>query len=383
MDIDDLSATNETSIIGMLRGSQSVEAPIIRTEDVFDASDPALTLMGGGVPFSPRRLIFVDGFVWQTFGDRIQEYFSARGLEATFHPIDLAEHDKNITQLIQVLTLIDEFEPLRRSEPILVIGGGVLLDVVGLACAVFRRGSPYIRVPTTLLGQVDAGIGLKTGVNFGRGKNRLGAYHPPLATILDSQFLSTLPARQLANGLAEMIKVAIACDAALFASLEAYLNTGSRDLSRGEALEHLVDRAAASMVAELSANPFEAELARTVDFGHSFGPAIELEESLGLLHGESVAIDASLSSAIALERGILSTSDFKRIRDLILGAGLPLDHVGITAEQLFQGLLQATRHRNGKQNLPVPHSCGGVTFVQDCTVDEVARALELIRRGHA
>lgn len=106
-----------------------------------------------------------------------------------------------------ILEAVHQFGIDRRSEPIIAIGGGVCLDVVGLAASLYRRRTPYIRVPTTLLAYVDASVGAKTGVNFAGGKNKLGSYVPPAATFLDCAFFQTLPQRQISNGLAEMLKV--------------------------------------------------------------------------------------------------------------------------------------------------------------------------------
>ena len=109
----------------------------------------------------------------------------------------------------KVLEEVHRFGIDRRSEPIIAIGGGVCLDVVGLAASLYRRRMPYIRIPTTLLAYIDASVGAKTGVNFANGKNKIGSYIPPIATFLDRSFIQTIPRRQISNGMAEMLKVHI------------------------------------------------------------------------------------------------------------------------------------------------------------------------------
>lgn len=124
-------------------------------------------------------------------------------------PLPTTEDNKSMEHMTRILEEVHKFGIDRRSEPIIAIGGGVCLDVVGLAASLYRRRTPYIRVPTTLLSYIDASVGAKTGVNFANGKNKLGSYIPPVATFLDRTFIQTVPRRQVSNGMAEMLKVLI------------------------------------------------------------------------------------------------------------------------------------------------------------------------------
>merc|ERR1712224_327383 len=151
-----------------------------------------------------RRLVVIDETVHDHYGDQVRAYFEARGVE----------HE------ILVLPMVEEFNIDRRTEPVLAIGGGVCLDVVGLASTLFRRRTPYIRVPTTCLSYVDASVGAKNGVNFAGSKNRLGTYVPPCASLLDPVFFATQAHREVANGMAEMAKMAIIKSPELYALLE-------------------------------------------------------------------------------------------------------------------------------------------------------------------
>merc|ERR1719324_1752111 len=134
----------------------------------------------------------------------------------------MVEDEKSMDQVLEVARAMKKFNIDRRTEPVLAFGGGVALDVVGLACTLFRRKTPYIRVPTTTLSYVDASVGAKSGVNFMGSKNRLGAYVPPVAALLDSQFLRTEEQRAVASGVAEMSKMAIMKSPELFELLEAH-----------------------------------------------------------------------------------------------------------------------------------------------------------------
>jgi 2-epi-5-epi-valiolone synthase len=132
------------------------------------------------------------------------------------------EENKTLDHYLALARELDCFPIHRRDEPIIAIGGGVLTDLVGFVAASYRRGVPYVKVPTTLMGYVDASIGIKTGLNFNSNKNRLGSFHAPQAVLLDKAFLKTLPRRHILNGVCEIIKLAVIKDAPLFGLLETH-----------------------------------------------------------------------------------------------------------------------------------------------------------------
>lgn len=156
-----------------------------------------------------KRFVVIDQTVNQLYGSRVAKYFEDRGVVYKILPLPTTEENKCLELVTKILEELHEFNIDRRTEPIVAVGGGVCLDVVGLAASLYRRRTPYIRVPTTLLAYVDASVGAKTGVNFAGGKNKLGSYVPPVATFLDRSFFQTLPPRQISNGMAEMLKVPI------------------------------------------------------------------------------------------------------------------------------------------------------------------------------
>merc|ERR1719364_204524 len=156
-----------------------------------------------------RRLVVIDETVHGLYGDRVRAYFEARGVEYQLLVLPMVEENKDTDMMLKVAKKMKEFNIDRRTEPVLAIGGGVCLDVGGGAASLFRRRTPYIRVPTTCLSYVDASVGAKSGVNFGGSKNRLGLYVPPCASLLDPVFFATQAHREAANGRAEMAKMAI------------------------------------------------------------------------------------------------------------------------------------------------------------------------------
>merc|ERR1712070_617758 len=153
-------------------------------------------------------------------GDRLKAYFEARGVEYDVLRLNMVEDEKDMDKVMAVAEAMKKFNIDRRTEPVIAIGGGVALDIVGLAASLFRRRTPYIRVPTTALSYVDASVGAKSGVNFKGYKNALGMYVPPAAALLDSDFFKTESPRRIANALAEMAKMAIMKSSELFELLE-------------------------------------------------------------------------------------------------------------------------------------------------------------------
>jgi 3-dehydroquinate synthase len=251
----------------------------------------------------------------------------------------------------------------------------VLLDVAGFAASLYRRGLPYVRIPTTLMGLIDAGIGIKTGVNFDAHKNRLGAYFAPQRAYLDTQFLRTLDDRHVANGIAEIIKMAIVRDLRLFELLEESIDGLIADRFCGRtAYREILVRAAVGMLEELSSNLWEAVLERVVDYGHTFSPKLEMAALPELLHGEAVAIDMALSLVLAAQRELINPEELSRALGLLDAYGLPTHHGQCEEELLMQALAETTSHRDGLQRVPLSRGIGDAVFVNDLTRTEIRSA---------
>ncbi|XP_015229021.1 PREDICTED: 2-epi-5-epi-valiolone synthase-like isoform X1 [Cyprinodon variegatus] len=296
-------------------------------------------------------------------------------------PLPTTEENKNMELVTKILEEVHQFGIDRRSEPIIALGGGVCLDVVGLAASLYRRRTPYIRVPTTLLSYVDASVGAKTGVNFAGGKNKLGSYVPPVATFLDSSFFQTLPLRQISNGLAEMLKMALMKHRSLFELLE----------SNGKKLLHAKlqpsetcsdseqeDSAAASMriaietmLEELAPNLWEDDLDRLVDFGHLISPELEMRVLPALLHGEAVNIDMSLMVYVAHQKGLLTKKEKDRIIRCMLGLELPVWHQDCSLALVQKSLEERLKHSAGSLRMPLPTGLGRAEIFHDMIEDDI------------
>ncbi|MFC8182065.1 sedoheptulose 7-phosphate cyclase [Rhodococcus sp. NPDC057297] len=387
-----LSHTTDADSAWKVEAVKQVEYHVIAARDLFALKSTQLLDSCSAAPLTrgDRRLIIIDANVDRIHGDRIRRYFEHHGVDAHFVPMRADETVKEWSSVIRVVDAMNGFGIDRRREPVIAIGGGVLLDVVGFAASVYRRGTPYIRIPTTLIGLVDAGVGVKTGVNYAMGKNRLGTYAPAIATYVDRAFLRTLDDRHLSNGLAEILKMALIKSVDLFELLETYGPRLIADNLQGTSGE--LDTAATQVIAEsihlmleeLQPNLWESCLERCVDYGHTFSPTLEMEALPALLHGEAVGIDMALTSALGFLRGSLGSADLDRILTVMKQLGLPvwndvLDKTGL----LDAALADTVRHRDGRQRLPLPVGIGGHHFANDVTPGEIASALKLLSRKNA
>lgn len=305
--------------------------------------------------------------------------FEERNLLAM--PFD--EEAKALETVELVLRFASERELPRRGV-FVAIGGGSCTDVVGLAASLFRRGAPHIKVPTTLMGMVDAGIATKNGVNFHGAKNRVGTFHPPEVTIVTPLLLRTLPARHIANGLAECVKLAVIGDEPLFRSLTNAVEFGVSDLVQVR-LDHLcsiVTRSISTMLQCLSDNLYEENsLERSVDFGHTISPALEIMTGGQLLHGEAVAIDIAFHAALAHQLGYIDATDEASVLILLRKLNLPVWHSLIDVDFLLASYRNALAHRGGRLNLPMPNRIGNCVFLgmEAITEASIRHAIERAR----
>ncbi|ACU38114.1 sedoheptulose 7-phosphate cyclase [Actinosynnema pretiosum subsp. pretiosum] len=338
-----------------------------------------------------RCLMIVDANVHRLHGDRIRAYFEHHGIALTALPLAIDETQKSLRTVERIVDAFGEFG-LIRKEPVLVVGGGLLTDVAGFACAVFRRSTDYVRVPTSLIGLIDASVAIKVAVNHGRTKNRLGAFHASKEVVLDFSFLGTLPTEQVRNGMAELVKIAVVANAEVFRLLEKYgedlLHTafgtvdGTPQLR--ETARKVTHEAIGTMLALEAPNLRELDLDRAIAFGHTWSPALELAPETPYLHGHAISVDMALSCTIAERRGYLATSERDRIFWLLSKVGLSLDSPHLTPELLRAATESIVQTRDGLQRAAMPRPIGTCCFVNDLTESELLDGLaahrELVAR---
>eukprot|EP00775_Hariotina_reticulata_P007120 gene7119-7334_t len=325
-----------------------------------------------------RRLVVVDENVHQLYREQIDKYFQHHGVEVHLMPLPTREENKEFDLVFKIAEALEDFKLNRRQEPIIAIGGGVCLDAAGLAANLYRRNTGIIKVPTTVMGVVDASIGIKTAVNFHEKKNKLGTYCPPLGVFYDTSFLQTLEQRHISNGAAEILKMACIKDEKLFSLLERHAEDLISNKFQGEVGSQAFRRSIQGMLEELEYNLWEAILVRLVDYGHTISPELEMAALRGsdmLLHGEAVNIDMALSTEIAVGRGLLTAEERHRVLQLMLKLRLPLWHSKCSVQLFMKGLADMTRARDGLQRVPLMKGLGAAVFVNDITEEEMAAAV--------
>lgn len=244
-----------------------------------------------------------------------------------------------------------------RDSLLVALGGGVVGDLAGFAAAVYQRGMPFVQVPTTLLAQVDSSVGGKTAVNHARGKNMIGAFHQPLAVIADVATLDSLPERELRAGLAEVIKHGVALDEDFVVWLEANLE---RILRRERsALSHAVKRCCELKAAVVAADERESGVRALLNFGHTFGHAIEAAVGYGgWLHGEAVAAGMVMAARLSRSLGLVGEAEAARVRRLVERAGLPVAGPRIPPEELVAHMAVDKKAAQGKLRFVVLEAIG-------------------------
>lgn len=364
----------------MVSATRPVRYQVLETRGLFEPANPTL-LAHFGARGRRRALVVIDDNVDRFHGQGVRTWFERHDVEARYVRMAAAENEKTLDNVLRISRAMHAFGLSRRNEPLLGIGGGVLLDLVGFAASLYRRGVPYVRVPTTLIGLVDAGVGVKTGVNFDQHKNRLGSYYAPVAAYLDRCFLASLDERHMANGMAEILKMALVRDARLFELLERHAHELiAARLQGGVGHDEVFARAIQGMLEELEPNLWEDELERRVDYGHSFSPVLEMQALPELLHGEAVGIDMILSLLLSLGRGLVTPSQLERVVTLMRALDLPIYHSLVTPDLMWQALQDTVCHRDGLQRLPLTRGIGACVFVNDVSRAELEEAVTRHRR---
>ncbi|XP_041639835.1 2-epi-5-epi-valiolone synthase [Cheilinus undulatus] len=333
-----------------------------------------------------KRFVVVDQEVYKIYGSKITEYLEANNVLYKILALPTTEENKSMEMVLKILQEVNNFSLDRRTEPIIAFGGGVCLDIVGLAASLYRRRTPYIRVPTTLLSYIDASVGAKTGVNFANCKNKLGAYVPPAAALLDLSFIQTVPRRHISNGLAEMLKMALMKHRGLFELLEKHgcmlldskfqTEQSANGCSCLQVASQATYIAITTMLEELAPNLWEDDLDRLVDFGHLISPALEMKVLPSLLHGEAVNIDMSYMIYVSKERGLLTEEEKQRIISCMVGLELPVWHEACTMELIQRSLQDRLKHSGGLVRMPLPVGLGKSEIFNDTSCEILQRAYE-------
>ncbi len=259
---------------------------------------------------------------------------------------------------------------LNRKSLLIAFGGGVIGDMGGFSASLYNRGIDFIQIPTTLLSQVDASVGGKTGINNRFGKNLIGAFHQPRAVYIDPNFLNTLPSREFGAGVAEIVKMAVTFNAPFFEWLE------NNDLREGDNLQYALQKAVETKAAVVEEDEKEQGLRAALNYGHTFGHVIENETKYETyLHGESVAIGMVMANMLACEVGLMDEDEAKRVKALLGRYGLPLSYPISDVEKFYQAFFLDKKSADSAITFILPRGIGGVEITDKIEAGTVKKIL--------
>jgi 3-dehydroquinate synthase len=271
---------------------------------------------------------------------------------------------------------------LDRRAWVLALGGGVVGDLAGFVAATFLRGIPFVQAPTTIVSQVDASIGGKTGVNHPLGKNLIGAFHQPCLVCIDTALLRTLPRRELAAGLAEVVKHALIRDAALFAFLEQNIERAVGLELEDDQLDWLIAANARIKAEVVAADEKESGLRAILNYGHTIGHAIESASQYGYLHGEAVILGMIGAGEIAAQRGLWPAAERERQDQLLARLGIPPGLSRLSADLVLERTRADKKRLEGRHRFVLARGIGQVEITDGISDAEVRAAVEYIQRRH-
>lgn len=280
------------------------------------------------------------------------------------------EEYKNFKTIEYILDKMFEYK-LDRKSILIAFGGGVVGDMTGFAASIYQRGIDFIQIPTTLLSQVDASVGGKTGINNKYGKNLLGAFHQPKAVYIDTAFLKTLPQREFNAGFAEIVKMAVTFDSELFDFLE------NADLSNSDMLTRTVAKCVQLKADIVSKDEKEMGIRAALNYGHTFGHVIENETNYSeFLHGEAVAIGMVMANKLACELGFMTSDEASRVKRLLQKYDLPVSYTIKDIDDFYEHFFLDKKSANDKIKFILPKHLGHHAITSEISEKIVKKVLK-------
>lgn len=360
-------SSNPSSTVHIELGDRSYD--ILIGSGLFDSLDSY-----AAVPKSATALIVTNTTVAPLYAARLHAALAQRHREVLEVHLPDGEQYKDWATLNRIFDVLLG-HGCDRKTVLYALGGGVIGDMTGFAAACYMRGVPFVQVPTTLLAQVDSSVGGKTAVNHPLGKNMIGAFYQPQVVVCDLDTLDTLPARELSAGLAEVIKYAPIADAALLDWLEANIDALlARDRA---ALAHAIRRSCEIKAQVVGADEREAGLRAILNFGHTFGHAIEAGLGYGeWLHGEAVGCGMVMAADLSARLGLIDAATAQRLTRLIERAKLPVVGPALGADRYIELMRLDKKSEAGEIRFVVIEQLGraGVRPAPDALVREVIAA---------
>lgn len=316
-----------------------------------------------------------DRRVWEHWGQDVLSAFGSAGIEPAVLTLEAGEPMKTHDSVFQVYDYFLQHR-MRRDGAVAVFGGGVLGDLVGFAAATYQRGIRYIQIPSTLLAMVDSAVGGKTGVNYRKHKNMIGAFHQPELVLVSPEWLLSLPQREFRAGLAEVIKCGAIRDPQLLVLLE---KADPERLLRSSVIEEVIARALAVKAAVVGEDELDLGLRHILNYGHTFGHALESATSFErYLHGEAVSIGMVAAARLSTRVAGLPVGEADRLEALLVRYGLPTRASAIDPEKILD-LVSMDKKASAKgQRWVLTPAWGTATVSSQVPVEEVRRSLSYV-----
>ncbi|HYO08856.1 MAG TPA: 3-dehydroquinate synthase [Tepidisphaeraceae bacterium] len=329
-----------------------------------------------GLTKAPRVGVVTDDVVAPLHLPALRKSLAASGFEPVVATVPAGERHKTLQTISDIYDALLAAK-IERSTPVIALGGGVVGDMAGFAAATVLRGVPFVQVPTTLLAMVDASVGGKTGIDHAVGKNLIGAFHQPMAVVVDPEVLRTLSPRELRSGLAECIKHDVIRDAAHFETLQRSIPRALR--LDAEYLAELIAHNVGIKAKVVSADPFERADRAHLNFGHTFGHSIETVSNYRYAHGECVALGMVAACRLAHRLGMLDAASVDRVIATIAAAELPTGGLTLDVGAIVDGMIFDKKVKAGRVRFVLPDRIGHVVIRDDVPAEAVREVVESLR----
>lgn len=321
-----------------------------------------------------RKVFIVTQPTVEHYAASLAEKLAAENLEAHIYVVPDAEHGKSLEVCGNAWDTLGE-NTFSRSDVVVGLGGGAATDLAGFIAASWMRGIKVVQIPTTLLAMVDAAVGGKTGINTAAGKNLVGAFHEPAGVFVDLDFLETLPADEIIAGSAEIIKTGFIQDPAI---LDLYEADPQRCLDPHGDLPELIARSVSVKAAVVGVDLKESGLREILNYGHTFGHAIELRENYTWRHGHAVAVGMMFIAQLSHARGLISDELLAQHERVIASVGLPTSYEGGHFDELYTPMTVDKKNKGGHIRFVAITAIGEPTRIEDATAEEIRAAYEAI-----
>lgn len=319
-----------------------------------------------------KLCIVADSNVCELYGEELKTLLGSVFSAVELFSFPAGEESKHLKTVESVYRFLIE-KKIGRKDVLAALGGGVTGDLTGFAAATYMRGIDYIQLPTTLLSQVDSSIGGKTGVDFEQFKNMVGAFKMPRLVYMNTAVLQTLPARQFASGMAEVLKAGLIRDGIFYE----WLITHFMEINEKEPeiLEEMIRRSCEIKRVVVERDPFEQNERALLNFGHTIGHAIEKYKNFSLLHGECVALGCVAAAFISWKRELLSMEEYYEIRDMFVPFGLPISLEEISSARVLDYTKSDKKAEGSHINFILLKKIGKAFICKDVTNEEIIAAI--------